>query len=381
MNLHCISSNLIVTRVRIALRLLLWVAVSLVWMQAAMAAAPEQTSVVKQKTPSQWLQAMIEATQKTAYRGTFAFEQAGLPIASFEVVRGQFEGRPFERLRHLVEPAREMVRQNDAVTFKMHRGDDFVELVSRLTPIFFDHSFSKLFANVPKKYNVVFSGRKKIADRIALGVYVAPKDQHRFGYRLWLDMDSAFMLSFEMLDTEARNLESFIFKTIEIDTQVTDVDRNLAPEFDQISMRLPLQKQKQLLSPIGPGTEYKNWRFGWLPEGFALISRRSKKIITKGSTSSFHSLVYSDGLAVFSIFIEALLPNMKIDDQVSYQGGTITAVRSAKDRHNISHMVTVVGEIPEPTALQIARNIRYANAKPRPPQADDKSPILRHKNY
>lgn len=309
------------------------------------------------KTVPEWIRAMVDSAQTTPYQGTFNFQQAGLPLTRFEVLRHQIDGIPYERLRHIKEPVREMVRHGDMVTFTVLKGDDFIQTVGSFVPTVFDNEFSRLFTTLPDHYDAVFAGSRKIAKRSAVGIHVAPKDKHRYGYRIWLDLDSALMLSFEMLDTSQRVLESFEFETFTLNTEPEVIASYEQVQHDQIRMRI--RPQRRSLTPIAaPVAEYKSWRFGWLPEGFALVSRHSKQTVRPGSTTALHSLVYSDGLAVFSIFIE-MLPNMRVHEQLKCHGGTTTAVRWTKDAADISHMVTLVGEIPEKTALRIAEAVRH----------------------
>ncbi len=65
-------------------------------------------------------------------------------------------------------------------------------------------------------------------------------------------------------------------------------------------------------------------------------------------------MVYSDGLAMVSIFVEQL-----IDSAKPLQGYSSMGAVNAFSRVSNEHQITVVGEIPLPTVRQIASSVEY----------------------
>jgi sigma-E factor negative regulatory protein RseB len=96
------------------------------------------------------------------------------------------------------------------------------------------------------------------------------------------------------------------------------------------------------------------WRSDWLPPGFTLsrvVERRSP-----ASDEQVACLVYDDGLARFSVFLEPLRGVM-VEDARSQLGPTAAVSRRlVTDDGDV--MVTVVGEIPLGTAERIALSMR-----------------------
>ena len=63
--------------------------------------------------------------------------------------------------------------------------------------------------------------------------------------------------------------------------------------------------------------------------------------------------MYTDGLAVFSVFIDASERSQSLPDVEANLGATVVVLRKAKF-NNRQYAVTVVGEIPHSTAARIA---------------------------
>ena len=71
------------------------------------------------------------------------------------------------------------------------------------------------------------------------------------------------------------------------------------------------------------------------------------------------TLMYSDGLAAVSVFIENM-PNAAATNMLSRKGATVSVTRLVHGPNEARHLVTVIGEVPPKTATEIAANISYA---------------------
>ena len=113
-------------------------------------------------------------------------------------------------------------------------------------------------------------------------------------------------------------------------------------------------------APVSNGS-VAGWRSDWLPPGFELVNssvRRDPK-----HNSSVSSLMYDDGLARFSVFLEPVNDDGGTD--VRTQLGPTSAVSRRLNTPKGKVMVTVVGEIPLGTAERVALSMRPQDAKAR----------------
>jgi sigma-E factor negative regulatory protein RseB len=170
---------------------------------------------------------------------------------------------------------------------------------------------------------------------------------------LWIDDDSGLLLRSELVDTDGTKLEIFQFATLTVGGAISDADLAPATRPGANVSRMALES-----SPRSETRQAVQWRAGWLPDGFTMASwdiRRSPI-----EARPVQTLMYSDGLAVFSVFIEDV-PTGGASDLVSRSGATVAVsqvIDAGSERG--SQLVTVVGEIPTATAQRVARSLRYA---------------------
>jgi sigma-E factor negative regulatory protein RseB len=90
-----------------------------------------------------------------------------------------------------------------------------------------------------------------------------------------------------------------------------------------------------------------------LPGGFKKITEISRPMRDR-KTPVTH-LVFSDGLAGISVFIEDLGDRVDVNSGLSSQGSIQIYSRVSGDK-----LITVVGEVPPRTVIQVAESVRYA---------------------
>lgn len=312
------------------------------------------------RTPSEWLAAMAHAMHTADYRGLISYQQGQAEPASFRVLSGLLNGHQFERLKYLGGQPRERIRHDFDVTFVVQVGDPFLQSMDQYPLELFGPPFATMFGQLPNQYRAKLGTTTTWAGRKSVIVHVVPEDNYRYGYRLWLDTESAVLLRFEMLDPQQRNLETISFIEVDIGIPVTPEDMEVRINSGQIKLQMKID-ETQSRPPPGLTTD---WYATWLPMGFSVTTRDAERSFD-GNGKPFQNLVYSDGLAIFSVYVESLRSD-KIKGRMNRQGGTVTVVRRTADGTQRPHMVTVVGEVPEATALRVAQSMMHrGNHKPK----------------
>jgi len=74
-----------------------------------------------------------------------------------------------------------------------------------------------------------------------------------------------------------------------------------------------------------------------------------------------NTLMYTDGLATFSVFVEEL-PSGEATGVGVRNGATIAVSERVRGANGGHALVTLVGELPEQTARRIARSVFYGEA-------------------
>jgi sigma-E factor negative regulatory protein RseB len=299
------------------------------------------------------LQRMNNAFVNLSYDGVFSYFN-GAELASLRVVHKVVDGVQRERLVHLNGAPREIVRRGDKVSCIVMPGDDLIALEESIPAGPFARAFVGQFENIEDTYSVGRFGEGRIAGRIAMRVAISPKDKHRYGYRLWLDQDTALLLRSELVDHEGKKLEIFMFNQLSLGDDV--LAAALEPEDVQGSMVSHLTLQPaQVSRPLALDTSQTpaSWSTLWLPPGFKMATADLRRKPASGQNVS--SLMYTDGLAAFSIFIEPM-PQRGAASMVSQNGATV-AVTHRVNGQNGYYLVTLVGEIPVATAREIIESV------------------------
>lgn len=289
------------------------------------------------------LDAMSRSFRELNYRGVFTYEQ-GQSLSSLRIIHAVLDGVERERVVHLDGDEREFVRSGHPVDC-VHAGDHLV----RLDPSSFTRGLQQPVARLQKFYAITPDGVERVANRSGYRLRISPRDPYRYGMRLVLDEASSLLLKSETMDHAGRVLERFQFVEVEIGGNIDEEE--LRPETRRAHVAEHAQREKPSSAELSPF----EWTVSWLPEGFELASReiRSKA----GMSAPVESAIYTDGLAVFSIFVEKE-PGDSAQPGRASRGATVayTVPRGA------NNAVTVVGEIPLATAELVANSVNFDGA-------------------
>ena len=322
------------------------------------------------KTPTAWLQAMDGAFRTLDYDGTFSYYATSLvqrvdiaesgtgrqiasqatghrgteQLATFRIVHKVIDGVERERIVHLNGPAREILRTGDDIIYVVQPGDALLDLEGTMPAATYGRVFARRFENVDAHYDVAYQGDDRVAGRAAVRLAVVPKDEDRLGYRLWIDRDTGLLLRSDLQDPSRANLEIFQFNSLTVGDAVNTED--LAAAVGTLSRPLAT-------APPSAATFRPSWGAHWVPAGFEMTSASAHPGQQRQRTVTM--LTFSDGLAAFSVFVEAM-PETGAGHVVSRNGATVALTHMAASDGG-DHLVTVVGEVPVATARRIAANV------------------------
>jgi sigma-E factor negative regulatory protein RseB len=287
-----------------------------------------------------WLLKLQEAEQRESFHGTFVYERDGSfsthgiwhEIDSNGAVKArllQLDGRPFEVLRT-------NGKTDCSSGTLLERGDEETPSPTRaLDP-----------RQLSRSYDLRDAGESRVAGRKAVVLAMVPRDQHRYGFELHLDRETALPLKSLLINEDGQVLERFQFT--DFVPQAAADGLALKPAGDCWP---PRPAQSQVLADNA-------WRSEWVPPGFSLSSILQRR--SSVSSEPVACLLYGDGLTRFSVFIE---PSRGLWTDVRSRLGPTVAVSRHMPTATGEMMVTVVGEIPLGTAERIALSIRPGEAQ------------------
>ncbi len=169
-----------------------WLVVFVVGLWSSMVSA----APAAMPAPADWLSRMVSAPSSLDYQGQFIYENAS-GLMTIQIFHSGANGRENERLIYLDGPYRELIRKGDQVAYIRPSGD-----VSRFRPeqaVAMVERVGVWRDDLRRSYRLLFGGDDRVANRSVMRIEVQPRDQHRYGYTLWLDKDTGLLLRSEML--------------------------------------------------------------------------------------------------------------------------------------------------------------------------------------
>ncbi|MHA7918141.1 MucB/RseB C-terminal domain-containing protein [Alloalcanivorax xenomutans] len=291
------------------------------------------------------LQSMSEASRQLNYKGRFLY-QFGAEVSTMEVSHAVFDDHQYQRLTHLDGRLVEVLRRGPELVC-LHSNGTLTRISdANGLPLEFQ---DRLASAIPSQYNVLLDGDGRVAGRPTLRVRVAPLDNHRYGYRLWLDDESKLLLKSEMVDGNGLALERVEFVTLDLN-----------PGLQRIDFDVPETHSERALENVAssrPGNFVIEAQ--WLPGGFEAVDRDWRRVDTVADPVAAQS--YSDGLATFTVFAEAT-DGASPEEGVSRVGPTVAISRHIQNGP-ITFLMTLVGEIPQPTAERVMQSIQVSTAQ------------------
>jgi sigma-E factor negative regulatory protein RseB len=289
---------------------------------------------------------MIDAARNLDYDGTFVYRN-GSEIESMRIIHRTDSNGERSRLVSLSGPKREVLRDNRRVVCIL--PDDKSVVVAKSRPISsFSSSLISARKGFSRNYSLSISGGDRVAGRVTEVVNLRPKDPYRYGYRLGVDRETGLLLKSELLDDNGLAVEQFIFTSISLPPWIPD--DLLEPGISGKSLTWYINDEgppRQVSPAAGAAGE---WRVQWLPEGFMMTDREESPIPT--GRMPVEQMVYTDGLASLSVFIE------KLDvDAEPLQGLSAMGALNAYGRVVEGYQVTVVGEVPGGTVETVANSV------------------------
>lgn len=289
-----------------------------------------------------WLDRMNRAVVELNYEGTFV-HVLGSNTEVMHIIHRNHGGRIGERLVSLDGAGREIIREQNAVRVILpERRLVLLETRKDSSPLV--SALPNYSAELEPHYEFTLHDTARVAKRPVQIVGIKPKDEYRYGYTLWLDRETAMPLKSVLRDERGDVIEQILF------TQIQMVDfipaSALHPAIDTEGftfLRAPEEPESAEFTP-------PEFRAAMLPRGFQLSAATQSGIA--GSDYPVAHLVYSDGLATVSVFIEDPKTSAEVAEGFSRVGSTNAYSLTLNGRK-----VTAVGEVPRQTVRSIAMSL------------------------
>lgn len=297
-----------------------------------------------------WLKKMADASRQLNYSGTFVYSHNNQTETSRIVHYVNAAGGEFEKMETLDGPAREVIRTNDEVV--CYLPDSKTVIIEKRGKRRFPAMLPDRLNGVPESYVVRVGGKDRVAGHDCQVIVLEPRDKLRYGHHYCADAASGLPLRAHTFSEKKEPLESFVFTELKIGGSFNH---------DKVRSRYAAKSRDWKMDHSRFSTAEIASDTGWVltrqPAGFKKLNEMKRTIA--GRAIMVSHIVYSDGLAAVSVFIEPL-PKVLIAHHLSHQGAVNIFTRPVAD-----YMVTVLGEAPAATVMQIANSLEFKKATPR----------------
>jgi sigma-E factor negative regulatory protein RseB len=291
------------------------------------------------------LRKIYQATEKLSYSGTFVYQQ-GERVETSSITRLAGPGGEIERVEVLDGMPREIIRTRDTVRCYLPESHT-VKVERRTDPRAFPAMLPERVSDLARNYAITRGETARIAGFDCESVVLTPKDELRYGYKLWSDISSGMLLKARIFNRKGETVEQFSF----VQLAMGNVSR------ERVKVRNAAQNWRVEDAAVAPANlGLTGWSVGAELPGFRKIIEVTRNLREARPAGQ---MVYSDGLAAVSVFIEPMAGRA----EAVRPGPSSLGAFQIYTREVANHVVTVVGEAPAASVQRIAAGVEFK--KPR----------------
>ena len=292
----------------------------------------------------QWLQRIYSATQRLSYTGTFVYQHDD-QVESSRITRMVDASGPVEKLEIMDGMPREIIRsRNQVVCYLPSIMTVKIDKQGARHP--FPLILPDRLKDLAESYTVRKAGVERVAGYDCQVIVLEPKDTLRYGQKLCADLATGMLLKAKTFNDRHKMLETFAFTQLKIGGHI---DREmLKSRFAADAKDWHVEDSDAVPADL----THAGWAVRSPPPGFRKVTEMTR---TLNGASGVGHIVFSDGLAAVSVFIEPVAAgNAARQPGLSRQGAINVFARRLEN-----HWVTVVGEAPAQSVKLIANTVEY----------------------
>lgn len=281
-------------------------------------------------TALSWLDRMSRSLHQVSYHGVVTL-QRGNDMQVMQVSHSVSGDSSSERLTQLTGQGAQVERIDHPLEC-IHPGHKLLQLGVDL---------QSGHCGIARHYRFSVGDGERVAGRNAVRIRIEPRDMYRFGYVMELDRETGLLLKSETIGRGHRVLEKFQFANL---SYAGDI-----PQGTEVNV-IHRARHPHPRAPSEPGVFATRWGLRWVPQGFTA---------TDNPGADTGRRTYTDGLAVFSVFLEELSREIRPGEGIVRNGGT-TSYSRGMSLTGQPVLVTVIGEVPVNTARMVADSVNWA---------------------
>lgn len=310
----------------------------------AQAAAPgllQPAAAGQERTVAEWLDRMHEASRRRSYVGTLVVSTKAGAMSSARIWHACEGEQQLERVESLTGAPRSTFRRNDEVVTFLPEAR-VVRTERRESLGLFPGLLKSGESPIAEFYGARHLGSDRVAGFQADVVHLVPRDQLRFGYRIWSEKKSGLVIKLQTLDLDGSVLEQAAFSELQLDAPV---------RADKLSQMMAAtggwRVERADAVKCNPAAE--GWQLRAPVAGFRPVNCYKRPgAVAEGNLQ----WIFSDGLAAASLFLEPYDARRHQQEGLFPSGATQTLTQRVQD-----WWLTAVGEVPPQTLRVFAQNL------------------------
>jgi len=288
-----------------------------------------------------WLKKIAAASRQFNYAGTFMY-QYGTHVETSRIAHVVDGSGEYEKLETLDGPPREIVRNNDNVTCYLPESKTVV--IEKRSARQFPALLPEQLSGISDNYTARKAEQERVAGYDCQTIVLEPRDNLRYGHKFCAELSTGLALRARTFNEKNELVESLAFTQLTIGP---GVNREL------LKSRYAGKTQNWHVDRTALEHSEAGADSGWVIKdqlaGFKKLMEMKRSV--SGRPAQVSHIVYSDGLAAVSVFIEPM-PKSPPPAGPAFQGAVNIYVKPQADQ-----MLTVVGETPARTVKQIADSL------------------------
>lgn len=298
----------------------------------------------EQQVSLDWLKTVAFAAHQIDYSGVFVYQYDNRVETSriTHVVESDSE---YEKLEILDGPKREIIRHHGQVWCYINHK--MVQVDSQQVRGRFPSLLPEQLFALSSNYLIKEAEVERVAGYNTQVILFQPKDNLRYAHKIWAHTDSGLLLKAAVLGDKKQVIEQYAFTQLQIGG---NIDRSWVGTKDSAGYGAGLPALPE--TAMGGTAINSGWVVDTLPSGFKKTMEIQRPM--RGKHAPVTQIVFSDGLSAISIFIEPADGDEDDADGLSSRGA-VNLYHKVLNKY----LITVVGEVPPHTVMQVLDSVRY----------------------
>lgn len=306
--------------------------------------AERSTDRNTERNVGEWLLRMHEASRMRGYVGTFVVLSNTGAMSSARIWHACDGDQQIERIEALSGAPRSTFRRNEEVVTFLPESR-VVRTEKREALGLFPNLLQSSDTAIPEFYAARRVGSDRVAGFDADVVLLAPRDNLRFGYRIWSEKKSGLVVKLQTLDGEGNVLEQAAFSELQLDAPV---------RMDKLAQMMASTDgwRVEKSEAVKTTAAAEGWSMKVAVAGFKPMSCYRRPAAGPTAPETTMQWIFSDGLASVSLFVEPFDRQRHAQEGLFASGATNTMTRRIQE-----WWLTAVGEVPPHTLRAFAQSL------------------------